>query len=615
MCGIAGYVGGREAVPVVMDQLARLEYRGYDSAGVAVMTNGAAPPRIQVIKQAGRLVRLREEIGENPPGGRLALAHTRWATHGRPTTPNAHPHADNSGRIAVCHNGIIENHRELRSWLVRQGARFASETDTEVLPHLVAYLRERRSDSSLVGALREALERVEGSYALGLLCSDLPDTLLAARRDSPLVIGIGEGEFFLASDIPAVLPYTRQVIILEDGDLAVLTPDSLLITGRDGARVHRQVTEITWDLAAAEKQGFEHFMRKEIHEQPDALRNTLRGRVEPDRIELPELRPLEEAFETCSRVHVVACGTAYHAGLVAAQCWERWLGVPVVAELASEFRYREPLLTEATPVVLVSQSGETADTLAALREARRRGAPTVAVVNVVGSSLAREADAVVYTHAGPEISVASTKAYTSQLLALALAGLHLARAAARLSDEGVREWSQQLLSLPDLVAETLDCECLVEEIAADWLDCLDFFFLGRGVDYAVAQEGALKLKEISYRHSEALAAGEMKHGTLALVTEEVRAVCLATQGRLLAKSASNLREVEARGARILAIVSADDREVSAVAQDVIRLAPLREELLPILAAVPLQLLAYHVARLAGCEIDRPRNLAKSVTVE
>jgi glucosamine--fructose-6-phosphate aminotransferase (isomerizing) len=606
MCGITGYIGERSAVPVVVDQLRRLEYRGYDSAGVAVLQEG-----LRVVKTEGKIQALEQMVDGAFPEATVAVAHTRWATHGRPSTPNSHPHPDCDGKIVVCHNGIIENYLELREWLIERGHHFESETDTEVLPHLI----EEFYEGDLEAAFRKALSRVRGSYAVGVVSAYAPDLLLAARKDSPLVIGLGIGEMFVASDIPAVLPYTRDVMILEDGDVAVIRRDGATVTLLDGTAVTRPPLRVTWDAAAAEKGGYEHFMLKEIHEQPDTIRDTLRGRIVDGRVELPELCLTPEKVRALDRIYVVACGTAYHAGLVGSLTWERRLRLPVVADLASEFRYRDPVLDERTLVVLVSQSGETADTLAALREAKAHGAATVGIVNVVGSSLAREADSALFTQAGPEICVASTKAYTSQLTAISLLGLYLAQLRGTLAPEDEAQIVAALLRLPEQVSAILAREEEVEAMADAFADCHDFFFLGRGLDYAAAQEGALKLKEISYRHSEALAAGEMKHGTLALVTGSVSAICLATQQRLREKLASNIKEVRARDATVLAIARESDPDIEKYCTYSFRVPDSLDELMPVLAIIPLQLLAYHIARNAGCEIDQPRNLAKSVTVE
>lgn len=608
MCGIAGYIGGRDAVPVVVDQLRRLEYRGYDSAGVAAVRSG-----IEVIKTAGKLKALELLVDGALPDARVAVAHTRWATHGRPSTPNSHPHPDCTGNIVVCHNGIIENYLELRALLIGRGHTFASETDTEVLPHLIEeYYRE---EHTMEAAFRKALGQVRGSYAVAVVSSYEPDLLLVARRDSPLVIGMGHGEYFVASDIPAVLPYTRDVMVLEDGDVACIRRGGAEVSQLCGSAVVRQPLRITWDATSAEKGGYDHFMLKEIHEQPATIRDTVRGRIQDGRVDLPELNLTAAQVRAFDRIYLVACGTAYHAGLVAGQTWERRLRIPVMTDVASEFRYRDPAMDERTLVVLVSQSGETADTLAAMREAKAAGATTLGIVNVVGSTLAREADCALYTQAGPEICVASTKAYTSQLTAVYLLGLYLGRLRGTLSIEDEVPIVEALQRLPEQVTEILAREAEVAEMAVAFGHCHDFFFLGRGLDYAVAQEGALKLKEISYRHSEALAAGEMKHGTLALVTDQVSAISLATQSFLREKLASNIKEVKAREATVLAIARQSDHEIDAYADCVFRVPDSLDELMPILAIVPLQLLAYYIARNGGCEIDQPRNLAKSVTVE
>jgi len=595
-------------VPVVVDQLRRLEYRGYDSAGVAAIGLG-----IDVIKTAGKLRALEALVEGELTEARLAVAHTRWATHGKPTTPNAHPHRDCTGNIVVCHNGIIENYLELRAWLAARGHVLVSETDTEVLPHLIEeYYRE---EGSMEPAFRRALSRLRGSYGVAVASSYEPDLLLAARRDSPLVIGLGDREFFLASDIPAVLPYTRDVMVLEDGDVAAIRREGAVLTHLCGDSVVRVPLRVTWDAAAAEKGGYEHFMLKEIHEQPATVRDTLRGRVVDGRVDLSELNLTAEKVRAFDRIYLVACGTAYHAGLVAGRTWERRLKLPIITDVASEFRYREPVMDERTLVVLISQSGETADTLAALRDAQRHGATTIGVVNVVGSTLAREAYAALYTQAGPEICVASTKAYTSQLTAIALLGLYLGGLRGTLPVEEETQVVEALHRLPEQITEILSREHEVRDMATTFADCHDFFFLGRGLDYAVAQEGALKLKEISYRHSEALAAGEMKHGTLALVTDQVAAICIATQEPLREKLASNIKEVKARDATVLAIARQSDPEIDQYADHAFRVPDSLDELMPILSIIPLQLLAYHIARNAGCEIDQPRNLAKSVTVE
>jgi glucosamine--fructose-6-phosphate aminotransferase (isomerizing) len=608
MCGITGYIGSRSAVPLVVDQLTRLEYRGYDSAGVAARMNGA----VHVLKTQGKIARLQELLVGSPLEANSAIAHTRWATHGRPSTPNAHPHTDCHSRIAVVHNGIIENYLSLRQRLQDGGHTFVSDTDTEVLPHLI----EEYYTDDLLTAVRRALSEVRGSYAVAVVSTLQPDLIIAARKDSPLVIGLGEEGNFIASDIPALLSHTRDVIILEDEDIALVRKEGVTLSRLDGGTVVRPVLRVTWDAQAAEKGGYEHFMRKEIHEQPTTIRDTLRGRISADgRVDLAELNLSREALAKVERVYMVACGTAYHAGLVGKTFLEPRLRIPVEADLASEFRYRDPVLSDRTLVVVISQSGETADTIAALREAQAHGAPTVGIVNVMGSTLSREAGAVLHTQAGPEICVASTKAYVSQLTALYLLGTWIARERGVLSEAEEREIVAGLQSLPGAVEELLEREREIEQLSQQFADCRDFFFLGRGLDYALALEGALKLKEISYIHSEALAAGEMKHGTLALVTSGVATICLATQEKLVEKMMSNVKEVKARDATVIGITASEEVARDPSLDHVIRIPAVREELRPVVSIVPLQLLAYHIARRNGCDIDQPRNLAKSVTVE
>jgi glucosamine--fructose-6-phosphate aminotransferase (isomerizing) len=625
MCGITGYVGKRPAVATSIQNLKRLEYRGYDSAGVAYPQNG----HIEIVKAAGKIVNLEAQISERSRSAKVAVAHTRWATHGRPNEANAHPHKDCSGMIAVVHNGIVENYAPLRERLKAAGHEFSSETDTEVIAHLIeehliddgrwtmddeSPYAHHPTPEAFVTAAREALTELEGSYAVGIISKYIPDSVLVSRKDSPLVIGLGEGENFLASDIPAVLAFTRRVVVMEDGDCALITGDSVEVFGLDGSARDRGVLEVTWDDQAAEKGGFEHFMLKEIHENPRTVRDTLRGRLtDDDRVTLPDVNLTKEAWEKITRVQMVACGTAYHAGVVGKRLFEQLLKRPVEATVASEFRYSDPLVDDETLVVLISQSGETADTLAALREARKKGATTLAVVNVVGSTLAREADAVLYTQAGPEIGVASTKAYLAQLTALSLLGLYLAQDHG-LPEEERKTFVSALRALPEQVEECLSRQGEIADLAKELASSSCFFYLGRGYDYAAALEAALKLKEISYIHAEAYAAGEMKHGPLALVEPGVSVVGFCTQPRTLDKMLSNLKEVKAREGTVVALIR-DGDETPDGADYIISVPASVDALMPVLSMVPMQLLSYFVARERGCSIDQPRNLAKSVTVE
>lgn len=609
MCGITGYVGSRHALPLALEQLRKLEYRGYDSAGVAFPD----ATRVQVVKSVGKIAGLDPLVAGLGQGCGTAVAHTRWATHGRPSTENAHPHADCRGQIAVVHNGIIENYLSLRARLEAAGHLFQSETDTEVLSHLIEEYYAGKMEEAVAAALSE----VRGSFAIAVVSTYEPDSLVVARRDSPLVIGLGRGEYFLASDIPALLAHTRDVIILEDDDLGVLSPAGVRLRKLDGSAVQRAPMHITWDVGAAEKGGYEHFMLKEIREQPRTIRDTMRGRVMPDhQVDLSaELNIPAERWRSFDKISLVACGTAYYAGYAMRYFFERVLRIPVELEVASEFRYRDPTIDERTLFVVISQSGETADSLAALRLAKSRGATALGVVNVVGSSIAREADSVLYTWAGPEICVASTKAYTSQLVALYLLGLHAARLRGSFGAEETAALVAQMKQLPDLVSRVLDCDESVRQMAPSFAGAADFFVLGRGLDYAVALEGALKMKEISYIHGEALAAGEMKHGPLALVSQGTPVVCLVTQEALREKMLSNVKEVKARGATAIGIVREGDTESAMSMDHVIHVPSTDDWLMPMVAVVPLQLLAYYVARELGREIDQPRNLAKSVTVE
>ncbi len=604
MCGIVGYTGERPVVPLLLDGLARLEYRGYDSAGVAVPENGG----ILVEKKKGRLADLREHLNGREFPATAGIGHTRWATHGRPCDVNAHPHTDCSGRFAVLHNGIIENFLPLREWLEEKGHVFKSETDTEVLPHLI----EEFYRGDLMAAVRATLDKVRGSYALVAMASSEPGRIVAARQDSPLVVGLGRGENFLASDIPAFLDFTRETYIIDDGELVDLRPEGVRVVDRRGLTVEKKVFHVKWRADQARMDGYPHFMLKEIHEQPRAIKDTLAGRLD---VEKGLISLGLESFRPDGRVFISACGTAYHAGLVGKYLIERLARIPVEADIASEFRYRRPLLQGGDLLVVISQSGETADTLAALREGRRLGAQTLAVSNVVDSSVAREADHVLYTWAGPEIAVASTKAYVTQLTALTLLALHLATLQGALPENGREELLKELALLPQKAQAFLTDTGAVEELALSLAAAEDLFFIGRGLDYAVAMEGSLKLKEISYIHAEAYAAGELKHGTLALVTEGVPVIALATQPELMEKMVSNIKEVKAREATTIGVVMEDNREITKVVDHTLYIPVTHPLLAPALAVIPLQLLAYYVAVARGCDVDKPRNLAKSVTVE
>jgi glucosamine--fructose-6-phosphate aminotransferase (isomerizing) len=608
MCGIVGYVGPRQASDVLLGGLARLEYRGYDSAGVAVLADN----EIQVKRRVGKLVNLRDALGKVPVSGSVGIGHTRWATHGRPSEENAHPHVDCTGRIAVVHNGIIENYMELREELAQAGHILRSETDTETVAHLV----EAYYEGDLREAVSRAIKRLEGAYALGVVHADHPETVVAARKDSPLIIGIGEGENIVASDIPAVLEYTREVLALADGQVAVVTAGAVHVTDLDGVPVEPEMMHVEWDLEAAEKCGFEDFMLKEIHEQPTAIRETLRGRMGADgAIQLSELDMTPEQVTAVGRVFILACGTSYHAGIVAKTLIETWARIPVEVQVSSEFRYSDPIVDDGTLVVAITQSGETADTLAGVREARDRGAKVIAITNVVGSRVTRESDGVIYTHAGPEIGVAATKTFTAQIAALTVLALKLAQAKGALSQERIGSLWEELSHVPDIVEALLVDLQAIDECAAAYKDVYSTLFLGRGVGVAVAMEGALKLKEISYIHAEAYAAGEMKHGPIALITQDVPVVVVATQGHTYEKVVSNIQEVRARGAEVIAVATHGDDEIARHAEHVLYIPATSEVLSAIPATIPMQVLAYRIAKLRGCNVDQPRNLAKSVTVE
>ena len=611
MCGIVGYIGAQQAQDILLDGLSRLEYRGYDSAGIAVMDGGV----IRLSKAKGRLANLAARVASNPLPGTIGIGHTRWATHGEPNDINAHPHTDMKGHIAVVHNGIIENYGPLKADLMAKGVTFESETDTEVLVKLIDYFCCAQPKQSPLAALREALAMVRGSYALGVLFREEPDTIYAVKKESPLIVGWGEGENFVASDIPALLKYTRRYSVLEEGDMAVVKADGIRFYDAFGKPVEREVLTADWDEEAAEKGGYPHFMLKEIHEQPAAITATVSPRVEngmPD-LRIPELS--DEKLRSIKNIHLVACGTAMHAGMVGKTAIERLARVPAEVDIASEFRYRDPILDPDDLVIIISQSGETSDTLAALRLAKSRGVPVLAVVNVVGSSIARAADYVLYTYAGPEIAVASTKAYMVQLCTLYLFAFRLAYARGRLSEAETRRLTAELLRAGEVIQPRLaDCE-QIKYLASRFVNTQSCFFIGRGFDYALSLEGSLKLKEISYVHSDAYAAGELKHGTISLITDGVPVIALATQKQVYEKTISNAKETKSRGARVILFTTKDVVVPEGVADYVVRLDDYDELLMPLQLIVPLQLFAYYMAVLRGCDVDKPRNLAKSVTVE
>lgn len=609
MCGIVGYVGPKQAAPFLLEGMRKLEYRGYDSAGIAVY-NGK---EIIVDKCVGRLSSLEKKIEGNWPQGHLGIGHTRWATHGRPSDTNSHPHTDCHGDFVVVHNGIIENYLHIKERLLAKGHVFLSETDTEVVAHLV----EEYYQGDFVAAVTKVLAEIQGSYSLVFMSRHDPDKIVCTKQDNPLVIGLGEGENFIASDIPAIINRTRRTFILSDGEMAVVTKDSVWVTNRMGVPVSKKVFEVHWDAEAAEKGGHDHFMIKEIIEQPKAFRDTMTARVAKDnnRITFDELKWTREDVAAVKKIMITACGTAYHAGLVAKYYIEQLARIPVEVDIASEFRYRNPLVDSSTLVIVISQSGETSDSLAAMKEAKRLGARTLAVTNVVGSSISREADQVIYTWAGPEIAVASTKAYTTQLLVMLMLALYLAELRESLRADRLQSIVQELRELPQKAEKFLSNGQAVKTFAEQYGFNDDVFFIGRSIDYAVAMEGALKLKEISYIHAEAYAAGELKHGTLALIIEGVPVIALATQRDVYEKTLSNIKEVKARDAVVIGLAMEGDDQIEKYVDHTIFIPATDKYLAPILAVIPLQLLAYYAAVTRGCDVDKPRNLAKSVTVE
>lgn len=610
MCGIVGYVGHSNATGIIIDGLKKLEYRGYDSSGIALCTR---EKELVVRKKKGRIANLEELIDGEELYGNLGIGHTRWATHGAPSDVNAHPHTDASGRIAVVHNGIIENYQILREELESEhGVQFKSESDTEVIAQLIGIYY----DGNLEDAVFKATERMRGAYGIGVICVNEPDRMVAVRKDSPLIVGLGSGCNFIASDIPALLKHVRQIYLIENNEMVVLNANEVKIYNGDRQPVSREVFNVNWEDEAAEKGGYDHFMLKEIHEQPQVIQDTLTGRIDENgEIEIDSIHMSKEEIESFNRIYIVACGTAYHAGLVGKFAIEKLAGVSVEVDVASEFRYRDPFIDDKTLFIAISQSGETLDTLAALREAKAKGARIMSIVNVVGSSVARESDDVFYTWAGPEIAVASTKAYTTQLICMYLLGLYMGRKKGVVSDDVYKLYVDELLASPDRIREILKGEKHIEALARKLYRRNNVFFIGRGFDAAVSYEASLKLKEISYINSFATAAGELKHGTIALIEQDTLVIAIATQERLFEKMLSNIQEVKTRGAYVLGIAKENSTEMDQQAEDVIYIPQCMDEVSPLLSIVPLQILAYYIAKLRGCDIDKPKNLAKSVTVE
>ena len=610
MCGIVGYIGKRQAADLLVEGLSKLEYRGYDSAGVAIIED----EKISVRKLKGRLANLENDLNTNSINGHIGIGHTRWATHGEPSDVNSHPHSNGNATISVVHNGIIENYMKLREWLTEKGYEFLSETDTEVIPNLVDYYY--RDGRNLFDAVVKATAKLEGSFAIGVIANNEPDKIIAVRKDSPLIVGLGENESFIASDIPAVLNHTRDVYLLEDKEFVILTKDGVELRNEDGEKIEKEVYHVTWNVDAAEKGGYEDFMLKEIHEQPKAVRDTLAGKIALGKeITLDNVKFTKEELENFDKVYIVACGTAYHAGVVGKTVIEKLAKIPVEIDVASEFRYRDPLITDRTLIIVVSQSGETADTLAVLRDGQRQGARVLAITNVVGSSVSREADDVIYTLAGPEIAVASTKAYVTQLAAFYILGLYFGRLKETITEEYAEEIKAELLAIPEKIEKALEMKEELQKYADKHYNHRDIYFLGRGLDYAVAMEGSLKLKEISYIHCDAYAGGELKHGPIALIDKGTAVITLLTQEALKDKMISNVREVSTRGGNIFAVVNEGDETSKEVVDSLVYIPKTIDLLTPMISVVPLQLISYYVAKQKGCDVDKPRNLAKSVTVE
>lgn len=608
MCGIVGYLGHKNAADVIVDGLSKLEYRGYDSAGIAVVNDG----NLEIRKYKGRLAVLSESIENKSMEGHLGIGHTRWATHGEPSDVNSHPHYNEAKTIAVVHNGIIENYMELKEELKKDGVTFKSNTDTEVVAHLV----DKYYEGNLLDAVYKTVARLKGAYALGVICKENENELVAVRKDSPLVAGVGDGENFIASDIPALLKYTKKVYFLENGEVVHIKNDELKIYDENRNLVEKEIYDVKWDIEAASKGGYDSFMLKEINEQPDGVKNTLERRLDDNgNIVLEGIKISKEDLERINKIYIVACGTAYHAGLLGKNALEKYLKVPVIADIASEFRYNENFVDEKSLVILVSQSGETADTLAVLRDVKEKGAKVLAITNVVGSSISREADEVFYTWAGPEIAVASTKAYTTQIISLYMLALNFALTKGTITEKEYKRTIEKMKELPKKIEEILKNQEKIKEIAEKIISKEHVFFLGRGVDYSLAMEGSLKLKEVSYIHSEAFAAGELKHGTIALIEEGTPVISIATQEKLFEKMVSNMQEVKARGAFVISIAQEHNIGVEKVSDEVIYIPNCDDMVVPVLTVIPMQLLAYYVSTMKGLDVDKPRNLAKSVTVE
>lgn len=607
MCGIVGYIGDKAPKSILYSGLAKLEYRGYDSAGIAILEDG----EIKVRREVGKLAALGEMLKNEKIGGNIGIGHTRWATHGKPTVENAHPHVDCKNEIVLVHNGIIENYRELKEELIKKGHKFLSQTDTEVIVHLI----EEYYTGNLFAAVQKAGKYLEGAYAIAVYTKNEPDKIVVARKGSPLVIGVGEGENLIASDIPAVLEYTKNVIFLDDGELAVIEKNTIKITDLDGKIKEKEIKKIDWSVDMAEKGGYKHFMLKEIYEQPRVVEDTLRGKIVENSVNLEEMKLTDKELQNIERVTVVACGTSYHAGLVGKYILEKMVRIPVEVEVASEFRYRDPILSDKNLVIVISQSGETADTLAALREAKKKGAKVIGIINVVGSTITRESDGTIYTNAGPEMGVASTKAFVSQLVAIYLLMLYLGEKRGVLSEEERKVIINNLREIPAMIDDILNRDSEILRASEEFKDVHSLMYIGRNINYPIALEGALKLKEISYIHAEGYPAGELKHGPIALIEEKVPTVAIAVKSDTYDKIISNIQEIKARSGKIIAVATDGDNRINDYADVILRVREIDELFSPILTVLPLQLLGYHIADKRGLDVDKPRNLAKSVTVE